>query len=484
MLAQALPALLPSASGALSVRTMVRRTAASSIGIAVAALLCAAASAQASYTIGQTTGATDNCGSDQVFVQKSVNAAPSYTASSSGVVVSWSYKAGASNPNITFKVYRATTAVDKFFVRSASAERNPGAGANQVHPNQLNTFAESPGLRIEAGDVLGLTGRAGTAMGCIVTASNNDRVRVKSLPDPAPGAESTGFNGENPKTKLDVSAVVEPDADGDLFGDETQDTCPTDATVHAAPCPVDVQIVKTASPNPIVGRDMTYTLDVKNNSAASTATGVSVTDALPSGLTFVSSSAAQGTCSGDATVTCAIGALAPAQATTVTIVARPTAPGPLVNTASATTTAADTDSSNDSSSASATVTLLAPALGPLKLTPTAFRAKQGTTVSYTTSEDSTTTLTISKRVRGVKKGKKCVAPPKKKPRKKKPKRCNRYVKRATLTRQDTAGPVSFRLAGPLDGKPLTAGRYRLRAVARNAAGASLPRTAAFTVKKP
>src|SRR4051794_23016838 len=99
--------------------------------------------AGASVTLGQTSGAIDDCGGNQVLVQTSVGAAPAYQASSSGVVVSWSYLAHAGNPNIRFKVYHATTDPAKFFVRSASAERNPGSGANQVHPNQLNTFAES-----------------------------------------------------------------------------------------------------------------------------------------------------------------------------------------------------------------------------------------------------------------------------------------------------------------------------------------------------
>jgi hypothetical protein len=37
---------------------------------------------------------------------------------------------------------------------------------------------------------------------------------------------TTSFN----TFRMDVAAVLEPDADGDNFGDETQDLCPTDAT--------------------------------------------------------------------------------------------------------------------------------------------------------------------------------------------------------------------------------------------------------------
>jgi uncharacterized repeat protein (TIGR01451 family) len=453
----------------------------------VAVALCAAGAAGASVTIGQTTGATDTCGSNQVLLQRSVNAAPSYTAPSSGVVVSWSYLAHTGNPNLTFKVYHATASVSTWFVRSASAERNPGAGPNQVHANALNTFAESPGIPIQTGDVLGLTGRAGTGMACIDTLSDNDVLQVKNLPDPPPGAESPGFNGQLTKLKLGVSAVIEPDADGDNFGDETQDGCPSDPAVHTA-CPVDVQIVKTASANPVAGTDMTYTLAVENNNATNPAAAVSVTDTLPSGVTFVSSSASQGTCSGDATVTCAIGTVAAGASATVTLVVKPSAAGPLSNTASVSTSASDTDSSNDSSTAQTTVApapilIVPPVLRSLKVSPAAFRAKNGTTVSYSNSQDSTTTFTVAKRARGVKKGKRCVAPPKKKP-KKKPVRCTRFLKRGTFSRANKAGPVSFHFNARVKGKLLKPGRYRLRAVARNSAGASLPLTASFRIKKP
>src|SRR3954452_20586532 len=101
--------------------SLVRRALPSLIAVA-AGTLCVAGTAQASYTIGQTAGATDGCGTDQVLVQKSVHALPSYQASSSGVVVSWSYRAGGANPNITFKVYHHDPAVNinTWFVRSAS----------------------------------------------------------------------------------------------------------------------------------------------------------------------------------------------------------------------------------------------------------------------------------------------------------------------------------------------------------------------------
>jgi uncharacterized repeat protein (TIGR01451 family) len=462
------------------------RALASLAGSAVIAL-GAATAAHASDTIGDTNGATDSCASDQVLAQASTAGAPSYESPTKGVVVSWTYRATGGNPNIKFKIYHATPSASVFYVRSASAERNPGAGEGQIHPNQLNTFTESPGLPIEIGDTLGLTGRAGTGMACITTTSNSDGIRVKNPPDPPPGADSSGFLGSNTKQKLGVTAVVEPDADGDLYGDESQDACPTEASLQTA-CPVDLEIVKTASADPTVGANLTYTLAVKNNETVNPAPNVNVTDVLPTGATFVSSSSGQGSCSGATTVTCALGNVGAGQSTAVTIVVQPTAAGPLTNTAGVSTGAQDTNSANDSSTVMSNVTApppppVAPILSGLKLTPRSFLAARGSKITYSLSQAASTTLTVHKRARGVRKGKRCVAPPKKKP-KRKPKRCTRLVRKGAFSHADSAGPASVPFPRRVGGKKLAPGSYRLQAVARNTGGASKPATASFKVKKP
>jgi hypothetical protein len=182
-------------------------------------------------------------------------------------------------------------------------------------------------------------------------------------------------------------------------------------------------------------------------------------------------------------VTCAIGTLGPGQSTTVTIVVRPTAPGLLSNTASVTTTSSDTDTADNSSTASTTVAPLPPILSAFKLAPSSFKAKKGTLVSYQVSEDSTTSFKLSRRAAGVKKGTRCVKPPKKKAGTKKPKRCTRVIDLRSFTRTDLRGPVAFTFKPRLNGKPLPPGRYRLRAVARNVSGASKPASKNFTIKK-
>jgi uncharacterized repeat protein (TIGR01451 family) len=81
----------------------------------------------------------------------------------------------------------------------------------------------------------------------------------------------------------------------------------------------DLEIVKTASPDPVnPGETLTYTLTVTNNGPGS-ADNVVVTDTLPSHVTWVSTTPAQGSCSAPSGVVCELGTLANGAATTVTI---------------------------------------------------------------------------------------------------------------------------------------------------------------------
>jgi uncharacterized repeat protein (TIGR01451 family) len=118
----------------------------------------------------------------------------------------------------------------------------------------------------------------------------------------------------------------------------------------------DLSIVKTGAPDPVtVGQNITYTLTV-SNAGPSDATGVVVTDTLAAGLTFVSATSGQGTCTqASGTVTCDLGTLASGAGTTVTIVATVTAPGTVSNTASVDGAEPDPDPSDDTSTDDVTV---------------------------------------------------------------------------------------------------------------------------------
>jgi len=89
------------------------------------------------------------------------------------------------------------------------------------------------------------------------------------------------------------------------------------------------------------GADLTYTIKVMNNGPES-ASSVVVLDTLPVGVTLVSASSTQGTCSGSDRVVCALGTISKGSSVAVKIVLRPTIAGVLTNTANVTSSTPDT----------------------------------------------------------------------------------------------------------------------------------------------
>jgi len=87
------------------------------------------------------------------------------------------------------------------------------------------------------------------------------------------------------------------------------------------------------------------------NSGPDTATGVTLTDTLASGVIFVSSVPSQGTCSGTTPITCSLGTINSGSNATVTITVTPSAPGGYVNTATVGSTSPDLNSGNDTGTA-------------------------------------------------------------------------------------------------------------------------------------
>ena len=146
------------------------------------------------------------------------------------------------------------------------------------------------------------------------------------------------------------SAVSDPTAGNN--------TATTNTTV-TSPSQADLSISKSASPDPVnQGDTLVYTLTIANNGPASAASVV-VTDPLPTAVTYVSSSATQGTCSQAAgTVTCNIGTMSNGQIVTVTINATATTMSTssyAVNTASVSSATSDPDNTNNSSTFTSTV---------------------------------------------------------------------------------------------------------------------------------
>ncbi|HUA16584.1 MAG TPA: C25 family cysteine peptidase [Verrucomicrobiae bacterium] len=135
----------------------------------------------------------------------------------------------------------------------------------------------------------------------------------------------------------------------------------------------DVAIVKTATPNPVTqGTPLTYTLAVTNNGPAS-ATNVTVTDTLPSVVTYLSSTTTQGSCSeAGGTVTCLLGTMASGDNETVSILTIPGSAGIVSNTATVSADQTDPVPSNNSSTQTETIT------APTTITLQSFSAHLGT----------------------------------------------------------------------------------------------------------
>jgi uncharacterized repeat protein (TIGR01451 family) len=127
----------------------------------------------------------------------------------------------------------------------------------------------------------------------------------------------------------------------------------------------DLRLTKSDSVDPItVGEQTTYTMVVKNYGTINAASGVVLTDNLPSGMVFVSATTTQGTLITPAVnsggiVTANVGALALNATATVTVTAKATSAGVLTNTA--TVSGNETDQMSSNNTASQTTTVNAPA---------------------------------------------------------------------------------------------------------------------------
>ena len=119
----------------------------------------------------------------------------------------------------------------------------------------------------------------------------------------------------------------------------------------------DLVVTKSGAPDPVVaGTSLTYTLTT-TNAGPSDATGVTVTDPLPVGVTLISATATQGSCTGGTTITCSLGELAANASTTVTIQVgvNSSTTGNVTNTASVVGNEPDPDDTNDNTTSVTTV---------------------------------------------------------------------------------------------------------------------------------
>lgn len=201
-------------------------------GIALAGLLAAmslvgAPAASAATEFGDNCAADDSTESTPItlFEITAVDNPLPTSAPSAGVITKWKVNvipAPVSIPQ-TLKVLRPNPVAKTALIVGEDSRGIAGG---------LNSFDAR--IPVQAGDRLGLFGAS--AAGTLICELPGAHV----LGVFAGGGNAGGtvnFAEIAPEVRVPVSAVIEPDADSDGYGDETQDKCPQDAAVQTQ-CPV------------------------------------------------------------------------------------------------------------------------------------------------------------------------------------------------------------------------------------------------------
>jgi hypothetical protein len=179
------------------------------IGLVIAAVNVSPASAVTSLGATFDASAGGDCNSDQTLVQTGPSG---YVAQFPGVITSWSYRAGATSPQLRLKVVRSLGSSDYLIVGESSLRTAPA--------RTLSTFPAR--IPVAAGDAIGLY--LATGGECYRNTADTSFLWTVIHDDPAVGS-TADFNDQPDHIQLDIAAKLEADGDGDGFGDETQDTC-------------------------------------------------------------------------------------------------------------------------------------------------------------------------------------------------------------------------------------------------------------------
>ena len=185
------------------------------------------ARAGGAVTLGQvaTTGAQDCNPGPIAMAQYLEGGAPSYVTPTSGVITGYSVQAGTGAGSVRLVL----------FGPSATAGHRTVVGLSALNPvvvSTVNTFATR--IPVAAGVSIGLNNSA-SGMICWGAGGAGDQLKAVSGFDPDASSDFAPAATVN-AARVNISAVLEPDADGDLYGDVSQDLCPQSNLTQAA-CP-------------------------------------------------------------------------------------------------------------------------------------------------------------------------------------------------------------------------------------------------------
>lgn len=197
--------------------------------VAAAALIVAPGSATGAVNLGALPESTpQDAGCSTSTVQIGVGAGVSYEVPApGGVITAWAHQG---DPDGNAGIGRLQ------IWRPAGGDSFTLVGRSELQafaPTVRNDFAVQ--IPVLAGDLLGLRS-ATTEVACYaMTMLAGDVIRCCEIEttDPIPG-QTRSLPDDDPNLRLNVAAVLEPDADADGFGDESQDGCAGDPSLQGA----------------------------------------------------------------------------------------------------------------------------------------------------------------------------------------------------------------------------------------------------------
>jgi hypothetical protein len=299
--------------------------------------LVIAAPASASTLGSSGAAATGSCGSDLMAWETDT----AYTVpAGGGVITSMATNTPTAGKHYTFKIVRPSGG--GVTVVASSGPITEVAGVNRVAMN----------VPVQAGDMLGFYSSDGAD--CAITTSSGGSVGVKSPAGGDPAVGATVTPSDSGAAQLALEATFEPDTDHDGFGDETQDTCPTDPTVHTGPCVVDLSVTQSVTPTTIGVGDIAVATVTLANGSSGLAQGVTLKAAGTTGLQVVSMFPGNG-CSFSPDLTCSFGSLVGGANSVAAVVVRGVTAGAQTLTSTAATTSSDSNAGNNTAATKVTV---------------------------------------------------------------------------------------------------------------------------------
>lgn len=203
------------------------------LAITGASFVCAPANAGAATVIGDgyTISGGIGCGLEGTYIQ-TASPSSSYAAPHDGVITSWGSRGHFRT--MTLKIAR---------LGAGSQFTMIGSDGPRLHAENSELETYPVRIPVRQGDVIGMYVPAGTFNYCLSGGTDfTDGHRSVNVP---PG-DTTSFD-DTESLKLPIEATIEHDGDGDGFGDETQDGCPTNASTQGA-CPLPTVLGQTFTP--------------------------------------------------------------------------------------------------------------------------------------------------------------------------------------------------------------------------------------------